>query len=105
MNDKLPIPVACDRIREIAGAMLFDGLDPEAAALELLGLLPRMTRNRLFPAKRWISRAVTLEIAREVWRLYGTGLYTQDEIGHLLRIDGGRVCEVLHGQRFPEARP
>jgi hypothetical protein len=62
-----------------------------------------LTRNKWFPTERRIHRRVTFKIAVECWRLHRTGL-TCHEIGERLGVDGGRVSEVLHGLRYPEAK-
>lgn len=49
-------------------------------------------------------RKLTLQIARDIWKLKSEG-HLNSRIAAALDINQGRVPEVISGDRFPEARP
>lgn len=65
-----------------------------------VGKLIRSKPVRRSPVR---SNAVTLDIAKKVWRLYRTGCDHQ-QIADALSINSGRVSEVINGLRHPGAR-
>ncbi|UZD91910.1 hypothetical protein [Cognatishimia activa] len=50
------------------------------------------------------SKTVTLEMAKEIWRLKKEG-HLQSRIAAVVDVNPGRVSEVLTGKKFPEAGP
>lgn len=93
------------RAREIisqAASMLPIG-DPARAML--LVALPMLTRESPVKKAHVMSRALTLEVACEIYRYYRQYSHlSMQEIGNALRVNPGRVSEVLTGAKFPEAR-
>lgn len=54
---------------------------------------------------RRVSTPLTAKLAAEIKRLARDTKLVQHEIAAQLRVNQGRVSEVLSGKRFPEVRP
>lgn len=54
---------------------------------------------------RRVSTPLTAKLAAEIKRLARDTELVQHEIAAQLRVNQGRVSEVLSGKRFPEVRP
>lgn len=61
-------------------------------------------KNGLPDNPRKPSKSVTLEMAKEMWRLKQQG-HLQSRIAAVVDVNPGRVSEVLTGKKFPEAKP
>lgn len=104
---KLGIPAVRDRLLALALGLAASRTTPQEAARQLLRLLPHLVRNKPPHTRtsRIIHRRITRPLALEIWRLHRTGAYTEHEIADRLDVGPGRVSEVLHGLRYPDAGP
>lgn len=95
------IPRAREIIAQAAG-MLPVG-DPARAMIEVA--LPMLVRERPIKRAEVTSRELTMEVACEIWRYYRhhPDAPTQ-EIATAMRVNSGRVSEVLTGTKFPRAK-
>jgi hypothetical protein len=83
------IPEVQKRLRELA---------KEANIRELAILADALARRPQVKGPK-TSRPVTDEVRRKVLSLRETTDFSQQKIGELVGINGGRVSEILHGHR------
>lgn len=77
--------------------------DPTRA--QIMAALPLLVRQRPMKRAAQTSRELTLQVAVEIWRYYRDHPHAStQQIATALRVNPGRVSEVLTGTRYPSAR-
>lgn len=70
----------------------------------LMQALPLLTRESPVKVAGHKSRMMTVAVAVEIWRFYRAHSHApHQEIANALRVNPGRVSEVLNRLRYPEA--
>lgn len=89
------------RRRLIKALTMIESAEARALVREALRL---MTRQGVKHNKRTVARSVTPEIIRQVHAMKQRWPdMTYQEIGNALNINGGRVSEILNGERTEES--
>lgn len=77
--------------------------DPARAMIE--AALPMLVRERPIKRAEVTSRELTMEVAIEIWRYHrGRPKASYQQVATAMRVNIGRVSEVLTGTRYKGAR-